>query len=106
MTPEIPHITDASFDVEVLQSPLPTVVDFTAEHCPPCRTIAPLLAELSKEFAGRVRVVALDTTEQRETAVRYGVRMMPTLLRFEDGKVIDQLVGAAPIERLRAFLAT
>ena len=100
----LPHVTNADFEARVLSSSTPTVVDFSATWCQPCKVVTPILAELAPGLAGRVNVVELDTDADREVAIRYGVRHMPTLIAFRDGMPIAQLVGAAPRERLLEFL--
>jgi thioredoxin 1 len=95
-------VTDATFADEVLASDLPVLVDFWAEWCPPCHRIAPVLEELAKEYAGRVRFVKLDADVNPETIRTYGVLSMPTLTMFRGGERVSQVVGAQPISRLRA----
>lgn len=89
-------VTDATFAVDVERSPLPVVVDMWAEWCGPCRMIAPVLEELAAEMAGRVRVAKLNVDENPETAARFGVRSIPTLLVMKDGREIDRIVGVQP----------
>src|SRR5262245_36902351 len=90
---------------EVEESPLPVLVDFTASWCPPCHAIAPTIDALAAEFAGRLKVGNLDVDSEPELAERYSVRAMPTLLILDHGKVVDQRLGAAPPQVLRAFVA-
>ena len=97
-------ITDASFSQEVMESPLPVLVDFWAPWCGPCKMIAPALEELAEEYAGRVKIVKLNTDENQNTAVQHGIQGIPTLLFVKGGKVIDKMVGAAPKPRLAAKL--
>lgn len=104
MSETLPAVDAQSFEVEVLRAALPIVVDFTAAWCPPCRAIAPALGELAVELAGSVRLVTLDIDANREIAARYGVRTLPTLIAFRDGRPIAQMVGAASRDGLRAFL--
>ncbi len=87
--------TDASFDQDVLQASEPVVVDFWAEWCGPCRMIAPALDEISKEMEGKVKIVKLNVDENPQTAAKFGIRSIPTLLFFKDGKLAAQKVGAA-----------
>ncbi len=87
------HVTDADFEKEVLQSPVPVVVDFWAEWCGPCKMIAPLIDELSKEFEGKAKMVKVDVDNNSATAMKYGIRNIPTLLFFKGGQVVDKQVG-------------
>ena len=93
---EIRDVTDGSFDAEVLQSDQPVIVDFWAEWCGPCRQIAPVIKEVAGEFEGRVKVVKLNVDESPQTAGKYGIRSIPTLLAFKDGQVVEQVMGARP----------
>jgi thioredoxin 1 len=88
--------TEENFKREVLESKVPVLVDFWAEWCGPCRMIAPAIEELSKEFDGKAKVAKVNVDENPSLAGQYGVRSIPTLLFFRDGKVVEQLVGAAP----------
>lgn len=94
-------VTDATFASEVLGSELPVLVDFWAEWCPPCHRLAPVLDELAGEYAGRARIVKIDTDDNPETARAYGVMSMPTLIMFRNGEVVSQVVGAQPKAKLR-----
>ena len=87
-------LTDDNFEAEVLQSDLPVLVDFWADYCAPCKMIAPMVDELADEYAGKMRVGKLDTSENRQVAITYGVQSIPTLLFFKNGEVADTLVGA------------
>ena len=89
-------VTDRDFESEVLKASSPVVVDFWAVWCGPCRIIAPMVEELSTEYNGKVAFFKLNVDESPETAMKYGVRSIPTLLFFKDGKPVDQLVGAMP----------
>ena len=93
-------VTDAEFEREVLEAELPVLVDFWAEWCGPCHTIAPILEELADEYDGRVKFVKLDTEENFDTADRYGIRSLPTMLVFKDGQRVDQIMGAHPKKEL------
>lgn len=93
---ELRDVTDASFDADVLASPLPVLVDFWGDHCAACRQISPTLHELAAEYDGRVRIVKLHAAENAATSARYSVRSMPTVLAFTGGQVVGQLVGARP----------
>lgn len=98
------HVTDASFEAEVLKSDLPVVVDFWAEWCGPCRMIAPVLESLAQEYAGKVKIVKVNVDENSVSAATYGVRGIPTLLLFKAGNVVDTKVGALPKGQLAAFI--
>jgi thioredoxin 1 len=98
------HVNDDNFSAEVLQAGLPVLVDFWATWCGPCRSISPLIEELAKEFAGKVKVAKINVDENPATPSQYGVRGIPTLILFKDGKVLDQIVGAVPKARLTALI--
>ncbi|MGK4581953.1 thioredoxin [Kitasatospora sp. HPMI-4] len=87
-------VTDQSFAAEVLESELPVLVDFTADWCPPCRMIAPVLAEVAREEADRLKVVQLDVDANPETQAAYGVMSMPTLMVFRGGQPVKSMIGA------------
>ena len=85
--------TDANFQAEVLQSPMPVLVDFTATWCGPCKQLVPILEKAAEEYQGRIKFGQVDVDGSRETATTYMVRSIPTLLLFHDGKVVEQSVG-------------
>ena len=91
---ELHDVTDATFAREILEPGTRALVDFWGDHCPACRRISPILADLAAGYAGRVKVVKMHAAENRATSARYGVRAMPTVLAFRDGEVRGQLVGA------------
>ncbi|AXS39073.1 thioredoxin TrxA [Breoghania sp. L-A4] len=93
-------VSDASFDADVLKSSEPVVVDFWAEWCGPCKMIAPALEEISNEMEGKVKVVKLNIDENQATAIKFGVRSIPTLILFKDGQPAATQVGAAPKGKL------
>jgi thioredoxin 1 len=97
-------VTDDSFQAEVLESEQPVLVDFTADWCPPCRVMKPVLAELADERPD-LRVVQLDVDAHQQAAARYQVLSMPTFMVFRDGAPVLRLIGARPKARLRAELA-
>ncbi|MCZ8438263.1 thioredoxin [Achromobacter xylosoxidans] len=99
------NTTTSDFEVDVIQSKTPVLVDFWAPWCPPCRAIAPSLEELSDELAGKLQVVKVDIDEHPELARRYGVRSIPALKVFVDGNVAKELFGAMSKQALRAELA-
>jgi thioredoxin 1 len=89
-------VTDASFEQDVLKSSEPVVVDFWAEWCGPCRMIGPALEEISNEMAGKVKIAKVNVDENPQIASQYGIRSIPALMLFKDGKLTAQKVGAAP----------
>jgi thioredoxin 1 len=89
-------VTDASFPQDVLNSSEPVVVDFWAEWCGPCRMIGPALEEISNEMAGKVKIAKLNVDENPQVASQFGIRSIPALMLFKDGKVVAQKIGAAP----------
>jgi thioredoxin 1 len=94
------EISDQSFETEVLQSPVPVLIDFWAPWCAPCRAIAPVVEELAREYQGRVKIVKLNVDDNPQTPQRYGVRGIPNLILFQGGTVREQIVGAVPKKRL------
>jgi len=89
-------VDDQSFDREVLQSPVPVLVDFWAAWCGPCRAIAPAIEEIATEYSGRLKVVKMDVDENQEVSGRYGVQSIPTLILFKNGSVVERLIGGYP----------
>jgi thioredoxin len=90
------EITETNFSQEVLKSDKPVLIDFWAEWCGPCKMIAPVVEELAKEYAGKLKVGKLDVDHHQAVAGQYGIRSIPTLLIFKGGKVVEQIVGAVP----------
>ena len=90
------EVTEANWDEDVLNSGLPVLVDFWAEWCGPCKMIAPAVHELALEYGGRLNVAKLDVDGSPTIALKYGVRSIPSLIFFRDGKPVDQIVGALP----------
>ncbi|MFQ5988341.1 MAG: thioredoxin [Candidatus Methylomirabilales bacterium] len=95
-TENILRVTDADFEQKVVDGQGLTIVDFWAEWCAPCRMIAPILEELAQEYAGKVTVAKLNVDESPQTAARFGIRSIPTLLFFRGGERVDQVIGAVP----------
>ena len=104
MSQNIHFVTDATFDPEVLQSQTPVLVDYWAEWCGPCKIIAPILDEVAKEYAGRLKVAKLNIDENQSTPPKYGIRGIPTLMLFKNGAVEATKVGALSKSQLTAFI--
>jgi thioredoxin 1 len=98
------HATDGTFEPEILKSDIPTMVDFWAPWCGPCHVIAPVVEELAKEYAGKVKVAKMNVDENPATPSRYGIRGIPTLILFKDGQVFDQIVGAVSRSRVEDMI--
>ncbi len=100
----IAHVSDASFDTDVIKADVPVVVDFWAEWCGPCKMIAPALEEIAKELDGKARIAKLNIDDNPSTPARYGVRGIPTLMVFKDGQVAATKVGALPKGALQQWI--
>lgn len=94
MSEQVKHVTDSSFEQDVLQSGKPVLVDFWAEWCAPCRMIGPMIDEIATEFASNATVVKLNVDDNTATAQRYGIKGIPTLILFSGGKEVERVVGA------------
>lgn len=104
MSEHITHLSDASFEQDVLQSQVPVLVDYWAEWCGPCKMIAPILDEIAKEYAGRLKVAKLNIDDNQQTPPKYGIRGIPTLMLFKNGNVEATKVGALSKSQLTAFI--
>jgi thioredoxin 1 len=104
MSEQISHITDASFEQDVLKSSTPVLVDFWAEWCGPCKAIAPILEQIAGEQIGTLKVMKLDIDANPATAPLFGIRGIPTMILFKDGKPVATQVGSVSKAKLSAFL--
>jgi len=104
MSENIKHISDASFDADVLKSDKPVLVDFWAEWCGPCKAIAPILEEIAKEYDGKLQIAKLDVDSNQITPGKFGIRGIPTLILFKNGTVEAQKVGLINKSQLAQFL--
>ena len=96
----VTEVNDSSFEQEVLQSQQPVLVDFWAAWCGPCKALAPIVDEVARDFSGQLKVMKMDVDRNSATPVRYGIRGIPALLLFKDGKLADQIVGYVPKETI------
>lgn len=104
MSNHIIHVTDSTFKTDVLDSAVPTLVDFWAEWCGPCKMIAPILDDIAQEYAGRLRVAKVNIDDNPKTPGEFGIRGIPTLLLFKNGNMEAQKVGALSKSQLTAFI--
>ena len=100
----ITQVSDASFDADVLQAGTPVLVDYWAEWCGPCKMIAPILDEVSKDYDGKLRVAKMNVDENRDVPAKYNIRGIPTLMLFKDGELAATKVGALSKSQLTAFI--
>jgi len=97
---KVAHVSDSNFELEVMKSPTPVLVDFWAPWCGPCRAIAPIVEELADDYAGRLKVVKVNVDDNPMTPARFGVRGIPNLIIVKNGQVADQIIGAVPKQHL------
>ncbi len=100
----VADVSDAQFNQQVLQSGTPTLVDFWAEWCGPCKAIAPIVSEIATAYAGKLNVVKMNIDDNPQTPTQFQIKGIPTLILFKDGQMIDQIVGAVPKDRLETML--
>lgn len=98
------EFTDSNFETEVVGSDTPVLVDFWAEWCGPCKMVAPVVEEIASEYEGKLKVGKLDVDSNQQVAFKYGIRGIPTLLIFKDGRVVEQIVGAVPKPQITSKL--
>ena len=94
------HVTDDTFEAEVIQSDTPAIVDFWAPWCAPCHMIAPILEEIAADYDGQLKVAKLDVDQNPQVATQFGVMSIPTMILFRDGEAVERLIGYMPKERL------
>ena len=104
MSNNVNEFTDENFDVDVAKSELPVLIDFWAAWCGPCKAIAPVIDEIAVEYEGKIKVGKVDVDKNQNTAMKYGVRSIPTLLIMKSGEVVNQIVGAVPKENITDIL--
>lgn len=104
MSEHVLEVTDASFEQEILKSPVPALVDFWAAWCAPCRMIGPIVEEVAETYKDRLKVAKMNVDDNAGTPAQYGVRGIPALLVFKDGELVDQIIGAVPKTQVVSLL--
>ncbi len=101
---DVVHLKDSTFQTEVLKSEVPVLVDFWAVWCGPCKAIAPLVDELATQYKGKVKIAKMDVDHEQQTPQQFGIRSIPTLLVFKNGRVVDTIIGAVPKSKIEESL--
>ena len=104
MSANIAHVTDASFEADVLKADAPVLVDYWAEWCGPCKMIAPILDDVSRDYGDRLQVAKMNVDENQQVPAQFGIRGIPTLMLFKGGELVATKVGALPKAQLTAFI--
>ncbi|MDR2092479.1 MAG: thioredoxin TrxA [Azoarcus sp.] len=104
MSEHIHHVTDDTFEAEVLQSTLPVLIDYWADWCGPCKALAPILEDIAGDYSGRLKIAKLDIDENQQIPARFGIRGIPTLMIFKDGNLAATKVGLLPKSQLISFI--
>ena len=104
MSKNINEVLDSSFEDEVLNSEVPVMVDFWAEWCGPCKALAPKIEQVATEYGDQVKILKMNVDHNQKTPAKYGIRGIPTLILFQDGKPVNQLVGNVSIDDLKSFI--